>query len=80
MKKTLILIVALFVCVFVVVLLGNIITIGEKFTTVFGTPYIEYAFYVLIFGVFGYLVFYPMYRIHTSPEFPILAVEDKKMA
>ena len=78
MKKTLILIVALFVCVFVVVLLGNIITIGEKFTTVFGTPYIEYAFYVLIFGVFGYLVFYPMYRIHTSPEFPILAVEDKE--
>ena len=38
MKKVLILTTALFVTIFVVVILGNVITIGEKFTTVFGVP------------------------------------------
>ena len=56
MRKVLILTLALFVTVAVVVILGNIITIGEKFTTVFGTPYVEYVFYILLLGLFAYLV------------------------
>ena len=82
MKKVLILTLMLFVTIFVVVILGNVITIGEKFTTVFGVPYFEYAFYLLSAGLFSYLVYYailePMRRIHNAPEFPVLAVEDKE--
>lgn len=82
MKKVLILSLVLFITVSVVVILGNVITIGEKFTTVFGTPYLEYAFYVLLIGLFVYLVYYailePMMRIHNAPEFPVLAVNDKE--
>ena len=43
MKKVLILTITLFITIFVVVILGNVITIGEKFTTVFGVPYFEYG-------------------------------------
>ena len=82
MKKVLILTITLFITIFVVVILGNVITIGEKFTTVFGVPYFEYAFYLLLAGLFAYLVYYailePMRRIHNAPEFPVLAVEDKE--
>ena len=82
MKKALILTLALFITVSVVVILGNLITIGEKFTTVLGTPYVEYAFYFLLLGLFIYLIYYailePMLRIHNAPEFPILAVEEKE--
>jgi hypothetical protein len=81
MKKVLILTLILFVTISIVVILGNVITIGEKFTTVFGTPYVEYAFYLLLVGLFTYLVYYailePMRRIHNAPEFPMLSVEEK---
>lgn len=82
MKKVLILTLALFITISVVVILGNVITIGEKFTTVFGTPYVEYAFYLVLSGLFAYLIYYvivePMMRIHRAPEFPVLAVEEKE--
>ncbi len=82
MKKVIILILVLFVTVFVMVILGNVITIGEKFTTTFGTPYVEYVFYLLLIGLFAYLVYYailePMRRIHNAPEFPVLTVEEKE--
>ena len=81
MKKAIILTLILFITVSVVVILGNVITIGEKLTTVFKTPYLEYAFYILLLGVFAYLVYYailePMLRIHNAPEFPVLAIEEK---
>ena len=81
MKKVLLLTLVLFITVFVVVILGNVITIGEKFTAVLGTPYVEYVFYLLLLGLFAYLVYYailePMRRIHHAPEFPVLSVEEK---
>ena len=75
MKKTLIAVATLFLVITAIVILGNVITIGEKMTKVFGTPYLEYAFYLLLFVVLMWLVAYPMYRIHTAPEFPILDVD-----
>ncbi|MBR1402303.1 MAG: DUF697 domain-containing protein [Prevotella sp.] len=84
MKKVLILTLALFITISVVVILGNVIIIGEKFTSVFGTPYIEYVFYLLLIGLIAFLVYYtilePMKRIHNAPEFPVLAIEDKEEA
>jgi len=82
MKKTLILVVILFVLITVIVILGNIITVGEKMTAVVGAPYLEYGFYLILVGLFTYLVYVailqPMRRIHNAPEFPVLSVEDKE--
>ena len=80
MKKVLYLTVTLFVLITVIVILGNVITIGEKMTTVIGVPYLEYAFYLLLLVLFTYLVYVailqPMMKIHNAPEFPVLAVQD----
>jgi len=78
MKKTLILIVSLFVLITIIVILGNVITIGEKMTAVFGIPYLEYVFYILLFAVLLYLVLYPLYRIHSAPEFPVMRVSEQE--
>jgi len=82
MKKILILTMVLFVLITVIVILGNIITIGEKMTAVIGVPYLEYVFYLVLLGLFGYLfylVFWnPMMSIHKAPEFPVLSVEEKE--
>lgn len=81
MRKTLILITVLFVLITVIVILGNIITIGEKMTMVIGVPYLEYAFYLILIALFAYLVYVailqPFLKIHNTPEFPVLTVEDK---
>ncbi|MCR4766254.1 MAG: hypothetical protein K5856_08805 [Bacteroidaceae bacterium] len=82
MKKALILVVTLFVLITVIVILGNIITIGEKLTEVFGVTYFEYGFYILLLCIFAYLVYVailqPMWRIHHAPEFPVLSVAEKE--
>ena len=82
MKKILLLIVALFVLITVIVILGNIITIGEKMTSVIGSPFLEYTFYLILIVLFAYLVYFaivqPMMKIHNAPEFPVLSVRDKE--
>ena len=77
MKKALILISVLFLVITVIVILGNVIVIGEKLTALLGVPYLEYAFYLLLFGLFLYLVLYPMYLIFSTPEFPTLTIEEQ---
>ena len=77
MKKTLILISLLFVIITIIVILGNVIVIGEKITAVIGVPYLEYFFYIALFALLLYLVLYPMYRIFTTPEFPVLTIEEQ---
>ena len=77
MKKTLILFSLLFVIITIIVILGNVIIIGEKITAVIGVPYLEYFFYISLFALLLYLVLYPMYRIYTTPEFPVLAIEEQ---
>ena len=77
MKKTLILISLLFVIITIIVILGNVIIIGEKMTALIGVPYLEYIFYIALFALLLYLVLYPMYRIYTTPEFPVLAIEEQ---
>lgn len=77
MKKTLMLVSTLFVVVTIIVILGNIITIGEKMTALFGVPWVEYGFYIVLFALLLYLVLRPMYRLYTTPEFPVLAIEEQ---
>ncbi|MCR4994441.1 MAG: hypothetical protein K6A32_03535 [Bacteroidales bacterium] len=82
MKKILILTLTLFTLFAFLVIVGNIIVIGEKMTAVVGTPYLEYAFYVLLAVLLLWLVYLailqPMLRIHRAPEFPVLSVEENE--
>ncbi len=80
MKKILVLTITLFSLFTLLVIVGNIIVIGEKITSIAGSPYLEYAFYVVLTALFAWLVYVailePMLRIHRAPEFPVLAVEE----
>jgi len=78
MKKTLVLVGVAFVSILLIMLMGNIITIGEKITKVTGVVYLEYGFYALIAAFLLWLIIPPLYRIYRTPEFPVLAVEDKE--
>jgi hypothetical protein len=76
MKKFVITVVTLFVVITAILILGNIITIGDKMTQVFGVPYVEYTFYILLFGVLAYLIVTPILQIYSTPEFPVLKVDE----
>lgn len=82
MKKILLFTIILFVLFTLIVILGNVIVIGEKITTVAGVPWFEYTFYIILFIVVGWLLyvalFQPMMAIHFAPEFPVLAMEDQE--
>lgn len=75
MKRNLILIAGVFLAVLAILLLGNIITVGEKLGEVFHTVYVEYAFYLLILVLAVIFVLGPLVRLHSAPEFPALDVD-----
>lgn len=52
MKRNLLIITLLFLGSFVILLLGNIIIIGEKIASLSQVAWAEYAFYTLILVVF----------------------------
>ena len=82
MKKILLFTIILFVLFTFIVIVGNVIVIGEKITAVAGVPWFEYAFYIVLLIVVGWLLyvalFQPMMAIHFAPEFPVLAMEDQE--
>lgn len=77
MKRNLILIAGITIAVLVMMLLGNVITIGEKLGEVCNTVYVEYAFYALILILAAVFVIRPIMRVHNAPEFPVMAVDDE---
>ena len=82
MKKILLFTIILFVLFTFIVIVGNVIVIGEKITAIAGVPWFEYAFYIVLIIVVGWLLyvalFQPMMAIHFAPEFPVLAMEDQE--
>lgn len=77
MKKFIVTVVALLVLIVAILVLGNVITIGDKMTQVFGVPYFEYAFYILLFGLLAYLIITPIHQIYSTPEFPVMKVDEE---
>ena len=80
MKRNLILIAGITIAVLVMMLLGNVITIGEKLGEVCNTVYVEYAFYALILILVAVFVIRPIMRVHNAPEFPVMAVDDEDLS
>lgn len=76
MKRNLLLIIGVFIGVLVILLMGNVITVGEKLGEVCRTVYAEYAFYVLILVLAFIFVLIPIIKVHTAPEFPAMGMGD----
>lgn len=75
MKRNLLIITLLFLGSFVILLLGNIIIIGEKIASLLNVAWAEYAFYALILIVFYIVVIRPVVRVHRAPQIPALSID-----
>ena len=81
MKRNLFLIATVFLCILFILLAGNVITIGEKIYELTGVKYIEYGFYLLILLLFVYVIIVPFAKLHHTPTFPQLQVnEDEELS
>ena len=77
MKRNLLIITLLFLGSFVILLLGNIIIIGEKIASLSHVAWAEYAFYTLLLVVFYVVVIRPVVRVHRAPQIPALSVDGE---
>lgn len=77
MKRNLLIITLLFLGSFVVLLLGNLIIIGEKIGSLAQAAWAEYAFYGLVVVVFYLLVIRPVIRVHRAPQIPALSIDGE---
>ena len=77
MKRNLLIITLLFLGSFVILLLGNIIIIGEKIASLSHVAWAEYAFYTLILVVFYAVVIRPVVRVHRAPQIPALSIDGE---
>lgn len=77
MKRNLLIITLLFLGSFVILLLGNIIIIGEKIASLSHVAWAEYAFYALILVVFYVVVIRPVVRVHRAPRLPALSIDGE---
>lgn len=77
MRRNLIIIVCIFLGILALMISGNIIIVGEKIANLTHVWWTEWLFYGLIFVVFAYYVLMPIWRIHRTPAFPTLAVNEE---
>ena len=76
MKRNLIIIMITFLIIIVLMITGDVITIGEKLTQLTGCKYVEYVFYLLLSSLlFGFIII-PIIKVHRFPTIPELSVED----
>lgn len=75
MNRNLFLIVGIFLAVIATILVGNVITIGDKLGELTHL-YVEYAFYIVLLLLAGFYLIRPIVKVHRAPEIPILAVDD----
>ena len=77
MKRNLLIITLLFLGSFVILLLGNVIIIGEKIASLSHVAWAEYAFYALILVGFYVVVIRPGVRVHRAPQIPALSIDGE---
>lgn len=70
-----IIIVGSIVVIVVMMLMGHIITIGEKIAQWTNRQYMEYVFYALVGVCMFMLLVWPVIRIHITPQMPALNEE-----
>ena len=62
--------------VLAVMLLGNILVIGDKIGEL-AHVYVEYFFYAIVLMMLLVCVVRPVVRVWRAPEFPVLSVDEK---
>lgn len=77
MRRNLIIIVCLFLGILTLMVSGNIIIVGEKIASVTHLWWMEWLFYCILLAVFAYYVLLPIWRVHRTPAFPALAVNEE---
>ena len=77
MRRNLIIIVCIFLGILALMVSGNIIIVGEKIASVTHLWWTEWVLYGVLFALFAYLVLLPLWRIHHTPAFPALAVDEE---
>ena len=65
MKRNLLTIAGIFVAIVVLMLLSDIITIGETIGHLH--PFCEYGFYAILLVAFGYFIVWPVIKLHRTP-------------
>ncbi|MBE6253937.1 MAG: hypothetical protein E7105_00230 [Prevotella sp.] len=80
MKHNLFIIIGIILFILAVMVIGNIIIIGEKIGTIFHLWWMEYVFYGLLLILTSYYILGPFLRIHRAVPFPVLNLEDKTAA
>lgn len=75
MLRNLIIIILVFLGAVGVMLMGNVIVIGDKIGEVTHV-YVEYAFYVVLLVLFIVFVLRPIIKVLRAPEFPRLQVDE----
>ena len=76
--NTFLLILSVITIAFCFIVVGNIITIGDKIGSVVH-PYMEYAFYVIIILLVIIFILVPTLRVITTPTLPVLEIDDQMM-
>jgi hypothetical protein len=64
------------VLIMILMLIGNIIVIGEKITAISGLPILEYLFYLVILVLFFVIAVHPMIKIIRTPAMPDLTFNE----
>lgn len=77
MRRNLIIIVCIFLGILALMVSGNIIIVGEKIARLTQLWWAEWVFYGILFAVFAYYVLLPIWRIHRTPAFPALTVNEE---
>lgn len=80
MRRNLFIIVGIFLGILALMVTGNIIIIGEKLGTITHLWWTEYVFYGLLFLIVLYYIVWPFVKIHATPQFPVLSVQNELSA
>ena len=73
--KTLLTAITVIAVAFAFIILGNIITIGDKIGTM-THPYVEHVFYITILLLTVWFVFIPVCKVLNTPSLPALEIDD----
>lgn len=75
MNRNLLIVIYVFLSIVVTLLLGNIITIGDKLGQITHV-YAEYTFYIAVLSLSFIYILRPIIKVHRAPEFPKLSVDE----
>lgn len=76
MKRNLFIITGIFLVLLALMVMGNIIIVGEKIGSVTHLWWTEYIFYGIISVLALYFILLPFIHIHRTPQFPIMSLQD----